>query len=240
MRASALAGDWHIFGWPCRAAPLSRRRLFVGFARLFEDRNLRRAVVPFCLDGSPDCGRPATDHHDVLCHETQNAARIVAYDEARTWPSPRPLIDTVTPARLVFCGTPVHLAKHNVSPLHNPQSSRTPKAAGRLSSVATAMLLKAFPSGKSRSASAILPSVWCVAKSTVHRLAVTLVSRACLAKSREREIPTRHHCFVWVLVRIMDVSIECAISCAVARKANETVHPPCSTTPRSCASSILR
>jgi IclR family KDG regulon transcriptional repressor len=116
-----------------------------------------------------------------------------------------------------------------VSPLHNPQSSRTPKAAGRLSSVATAMLLlKAFSEREVEIGISDLAKRLRVAKSTVHRLAVTLVSEGMLEQNPE----SGKYRLGIALFRLgalvrhrMDVSIEARhLLRELREKANETVH----------------
>ena len=131
--------------------------------------------------------------------------------------------------RLQFCGTPVHVAEHNVSPLHNPLSSRAPNAPGRLSSVATAMrLLKAFSEQEVEIGISDLAKRLGVAKSTVHRLSVTLVSEGMLEQNPE----SGKYRLGLALFRLgalvrhrMDVSIEARhLLRELREKANETVH----------------
>ena len=133
------------------------------------------------------------------------------------------------PVRLQFCGTLVHVAEHNVSPLPNPPTPRAPNTPGRLSSVTTAMhLLKAFSEQEVEIGISDLAKRLRVAKSTVHRLAVTLVSEGMLEQNPE----SGKYRLGIALFRLgalvrhrMDVSIEARhLLRELREKANETVH----------------
>jgi IclR family KDG regulon transcriptional repressor len=116
-----------------------------------------------------------------------------------------------------------------VSPLHNPLAARTRSTPGRLSSVATAMrLLKAFSEREVEIGISDLAKRLGVAKSTVHRLAVTLVVEGMLEQNPESEKYRLGIALfrLGALVRHrMDVSIEARhLLRDLREKANETVH----------------
>lgn len=114
-------------------------------------------------------------------------------------------------------------------PLPNPPTARAPIVQGRLSSVATAMrLLKAFSEQEVEIGISDLAKRLGVAKSTVHRLAVTLVSEGMLEQNPE----SGKYRLGLALFRLgalvrhrMDVSIEARhLLRELREKANETVH----------------
>jgi DNA-binding IclR family transcriptional regulator len=116
-----------------------------------------------------------------------------------------------------------------VSPLHNPLGQRASRSSGRLSSVATALrLLKAFSESEVEIGISDLAKRLSVAKSTAHRLAVTLVSEGVLEQNPE----TGKYRLGIALFRLgalvrhrMDVSIEARhLLRDLREKANETVH----------------
>ena len=116
-----------------------------------------------------------------------------------------------------------------MSPLHNAPAARSTNNAGRLSSVATAMrLLKAFSEQEVEIGISDLAKRLGVAKSTVHRLAVTLVSENMLEQNPE----SGKYRLGIALFRLgalvrhrMDVSIEARhLLRELREKANETVH----------------
>ena len=116
-----------------------------------------------------------------------------------------------------------------MSPLHNAPGARSTNNAGRLSSVATAMrLLKAFSEQEVEIGISDLAKRLGVAKSTVHRLAVTLVSENMLEQNPE----SGKYRLGIALFRLgalvrhrMDVSIEARhLLRELREKANETVH----------------
>jgi IclR family KDG regulon transcriptional repressor len=116
-----------------------------------------------------------------------------------------------------------------VSPLHNAPSARSTGNTGRLSSVATAMrLLKAFSEREVEIGISDLAKRLGVAKSTVHRLAVTLVSEGMLEQNPDSgKYRLGLSLFrLGALVRHrMDVSIEARhLLRELREKANETVH----------------
>ena len=115
-----------------------------------------------------------------------------------------------------------------MSPSQNPLAARKPEA-GRLSSVTTAIrLLKAFSEHEIEIGISDLAKRLGVAKSTAHRLAVTLVSESMLEQNPE----TGKYRLGIALFRLgalvrhrMDVSIEArGLLRELREKANETVH----------------
>ena len=96
-------------------------------------------------------------------------------------PEPGPFVDS-PPARRLDFGTPVHGAEHIVVTPVTP--TRNPPDHGRLSSVATAVrLMKAFSEEQVEIGISDLARRLGVAKSTVHRLAVTLVADGMLERN---------------------------------------------------------
>ena len=148
---------------------LRQRRLLVGLAGLVGDqRDVGRAVLLLGLDGGEHRRRPAADHHNVPRH----AAALTYF--ARTIP--------LSGHALQSCGTPVHGAEQYRADAPPAISRRTEK--GRLSSVATSVrLLKAFSEEQVEIGISDLAKRLGVAKSTVHRLAVTLVADGMLEQN---------------------------------------------------------